>query len=62
MLPKPGGWGELDVWLLGTPFASRAQATVLLLLDAALIEDGPVAQASLPYVLPLGFHGNSTAV
>jgi all-trans-8'-apo-beta-carotenal 15,15'-oxygenase len=61
IVPKPGGRGELDAWLLGTTFDARRQATVLNLLDAARIEDGPVAQAVLPYVLPLGFHGNFTA-
>jgi len=59
-VPKPGGRGELDAWLLGTVFDAKRQATVLNLLDAARIEDGPVAQAVLPYVLPLGFHGNFT--
>ncbi len=61
-IPKPGKPGELDAWLLGTTFDARRQTTVLNLLDAAHIEDGPVAQAMLPYVLPLGFHGNFTAV
>ena len=61
VLPKPGQTGELDAWLLGTTFDARRQATVLNLLDAAHIEDGPIAQAQLPYVLPLGFHGNFTA-
>ncbi len=60
LVPKPGRSGELDAWLLGTTFDARRQATVLNLLDAAHIEDGPIAQASLPYVLPLGFHGNFT--
>jgi carotenoid cleavage dioxygenase len=61
VVPKPGGRGELDAWLLGTTFDAKRQATVLNLLDAARIEDGPVAQAVLPYWLPLGFHGNFTA-
>ena len=61
IVPKPGKTGELDAWLLGTTFDARRQATVLNLLDAAHIEDGPVAQAVLPYALPLGFHGNFTA-
>lgn len=60
-VPKPGGRGELDAWLLGTSFDAKRQATVLNLLDAARLEDGPVAQAVLPYALPLGFHGNFTA-
>lgn len=58
IVPKPGRSGELDAWLLGTSFDARRQATVLNLLDAAHIEDGPIAQAVLPYALPLGFHGN----
>jgi all-trans-8'-apo-beta-carotenal 15,15'-oxygenase len=61
MVPKPSQRGELDAWLLGTTFDAKTQATVLNLLDAAHIEDGPIAQATLPYVLPLGFHGNFTA-
>ncbi len=61
-VPHPGKTGELDAWLLGTTFDARRQATVLNLLDAAHIEDGPIAQAVLPYMLPLGFHGNFTAV
>jgi all-trans-8'-apo-beta-carotenal 15,15'-oxygenase len=61
LIPKPGRSGELDAWLLGTSFDARRQATVLNLLDAARLEDGPIAQAVLPYALPLGFHGNFTA-
>ena len=61
VVPKPGKTGELDAWLLGTTFDAAQQTTVLNLLDAAHIEDGPIAQATLPYVLPLGFHGNFTA-
>jgi carotenoid cleavage dioxygenase len=61
LVPKPGKTGELDAWLLGTTFDSRRQATVLNVLDAAHIEDGPIAQAVLPYMLPLGLHGNFTA-
>jgi carotenoid cleavage dioxygenase len=57
-VPKPGRSGELDAWVLGTTFDSARQATVLNLLDAADLAAGPVAQALLPYVLPLGFHGN----
>lgn len=62
VVPKPGRSGELDAWLLGTVYDARRQATVLNLFDAAQVEDGPIAQAVLPYTLPLGFHGNFTAV
>jgi all-trans-8'-apo-beta-carotenal 15,15'-oxygenase len=61
LVPKPGKTGELDAWLLGTTYDARRQATVLNVLDAARVQDGPVAQAVLPYMLPLGFHGNFTA-
>jgi carotenoid cleavage dioxygenase len=61
VVPKPGKTGELDAWLLGTTYDARRQATVLNVLDAAHVEDGPIAQAVLPYTLPLGFHGNFTA-
>jgi carotenoid cleavage dioxygenase len=60
VVPKPGKTGEMDAWLLGTTYDARRQATVLNLLDAAHVEDGPIAQAILPYTLPLGFHGNFT--
>jgi all-trans-8'-apo-beta-carotenal 15,15'-oxygenase len=58
MVPKPGRAGELDAWLIGTAFDVKRQVTVLNVLDAACIEDGPVAQAALPYKLPFGFHGH----
>jgi all-trans-8'-apo-beta-carotenal 15,15'-oxygenase len=61
VVPKPGATRETDAWLLGTTFDARRQATVLNLLDMTRIEDGPIAQAVLPYTLPLGFHGNFTA-
>jgi all-trans-8'-apo-beta-carotenal 15,15'-oxygenase len=34
---------------------------VLNLLEFERLEAGPIAQAVLPYVLPLGFHGNFKA-
>ena len=59
-MPKPGGADELDAWLLGTTFDAKRQVTLLSVLDARRVADGPVAQAALPYWLPLGFHGNFT--
>ena len=60
LVPKPGRSGELEAWVLGTHFDARRQRTLLNLLDAAHLEDGPLAQAELPYVLPLALHGNFT--
>jgi all-trans-8'-apo-beta-carotenal 15,15'-oxygenase len=61
VVPKPGARGELDAWLLGTTYDVKRNLTRLNLLNAAHIADGPVAQATLPYALPYGFHGNFTA-
>jgi all-trans-8'-apo-beta-carotenal 15,15'-oxygenase len=61
VVPKPGRTGELDAWLVGTTFDARRQVTRVNVLDARHVADGPIAQATLPYALPLGFHGNFTA-
>ncbi len=60
LVPKPGRQGELDAWILGTRFDSAAKVTRLSVFEAAHLADGPIAQASLPYWLPYGFHGNFT--
>lgn len=60
LVPKPGRSGELDAWVLGTCYDARRSATVLNLLEASDLAAGPVAQAVLPYALPLGFHVNFT--
>jgi carotenoid cleavage dioxygenase len=61
VVPRPGRSGERDAWLLGTAYDARRDATLLNLFDAARVGDGPIAQAVLPYALPLGFHGNFAA-
>jgi all-trans-8'-apo-beta-carotenal 15,15'-oxygenase len=60
LVPKPGRIDELDSWLVGTTFDARRGVTLLNVLDARSVASGPVAQAALPYWLPLGFHGNFT--
>ena len=61
LVPRAGSTDELDAWVLGTTFDAKRQVTVLNVLDARRLAEGPVAQASLPYWLPLGFHGNFVA-
>ncbi len=61
LVPRPRGSGELDAWLLGTSFDVKRQVTAVNVFDAKRVSAGPVAQATLPYWLPLGFHGNFTA-
>ncbi|MBQ0934264.1 carotenoid oxygenase family protein [Ideonella paludis] len=60
-IAKPGSTDERDAWLLGTHFDSRAKVTKLSVFDARSLADGPLAVASLPYWLPLGFHGSFQA-
>jgi carotenoid cleavage dioxygenase len=61
VVPKPGARAELDAWLLGTTFDVKQGVTRVNLLDARHLAAGPIAQATLPYWLPYGFHGNFTA-
>ena len=56
-VPKPGGRREDDGWLIGTVLDWRNGVTGLSVFDARAVPAGPVAQAWLPYPLPLGFHG-----
>ena len=55
-VPRPGG-GESDGWVMGTSLDFKAGVSRLSVFDAARLRDGPIAVASLPYALPLGFHG-----
>ncbi len=56
-VPKPGGQREDDGWLIGTVLDWRKGVSGLSAFDARAVAAGPVAQAWLPYPLPLGFHG-----
>ncbi len=56
-IPRPGGIAEDDGWLIGTSLNLTTKATRLNILNAARLEDGPLAVLELPYALPLGFHG-----
>ena len=44
-------------WLIGTVHDLAQKKTVLSCFAAGALNDGPVAQATLPYALPLGLHG-----
>ncbi len=55
-VPRRGG-GESDGWLVGTSLDTVAGVTRVSVFDARGVADGPIAQATLPYPLPLGFHG-----
>ena len=61
-IPRPDGTAETDGWLMGTGLDSKRKRTQVAVFDANHIADGPLAIASLPYWLPLGFHGNFAAL
>ena len=48
-------------WIVGTSLDFHAAQTRLSIFDARSLADGPVAVATLPYVLPLGLHGKFVA-
>ncbi len=57
-VPKPGSGKPGRGWLIGTLLDHRRRRTGLAVLDAEHVADGPLAQAWLPYTVPLGFHGS----
>jgi len=61
VVPRPGASGERDAWLVGTTFDAKRKVTLVNVIDARHVGAGPIAQAALPYWLPLGFHGNFSA-
>ena len=44
-------------WVIGTALDMKRRRTVCSVFDARSISAGPVAQAWLPYAMPLGLHG-----
>jgi carotenoid cleavage dioxygenase-like enzyme len=57
-VPRPGSARAGDGWLVGTLLDSARGRSGIAVLDARRVEDGPLAQAWLPYTVPLGFHGH----
>jgi carotenoid cleavage dioxygenase len=53
--------GDRPGWVMGTAFDYAQKKTVLSCFAADALADGPVAQATLPYALPLGLHGTFVA-
>ncbi len=60
-VPKPGGSGERDSWLVGTALNIAAGANEVFVFDASNVSGGPVAVWRAEYTWPLGFHGTWTA-
>jgi carotenoid cleavage dioxygenase-like enzyme len=56
-VPKAGGSGEVDSWLIGTVLNLKAGVSEVCVFDAARVSDGPVCIWQADYSWPLGFHG-----
>ncbi|MGE3846541.1 MAG: carotenoid oxygenase family protein [Gammaproteobacteria bacterium] len=57
-VPRAADAPEGEGWLLAVAHRAREGRSDLLVLDAAHLTDGPVAQARLETRVPSGFHGN----
>ena len=57
LVPNASSVSEGSDWIVGTALNLRSRRPVVSVFRAGSIIDGPVAQASLPYALPLGLHG-----
>ena len=55
-VPRAGA-PEGKGWLVGTALNRVTRQTTFSVFDAMAIDAGPIAQARLPYGLPLGLHG-----
>lgn len=57
-VPRRGGSGrEGDGWLVGTALDLKREQMLFSVFDAQALAAGPVAQASMARVMPLGLHG-----
>lgn len=56
-VPRPGSQEEGDGWMVGTALDMKRQQTVWSVFDGKALKWGPVAQARMDRVMPLGLHG-----
>lgn len=56
-VPRPGGEAEDDGWLIGPSLNLTARVTELHVIDAARVDEGPVASWRADVALPAAFHG-----
>jgi carotenoid cleavage dioxygenase-like enzyme len=57
IVPKPGGSGEAEAWLVAPSINLAEGVTELHVFDAARVADGPAATWRADVALPAGFHG-----
>ena len=56
-VPESSAAGAPATWIVGTALDMRRKQTVLSVFRAVDVAAGPIAQATLPYALPIGLHG-----
>jgi all-trans-8'-apo-beta-carotenal 15,15'-oxygenase len=59
-VPRPGGTAEDDGWLLTVGYDESQHRSRLMVFDAAGVDSGPIAEAWLPFHLPMSYHGAFT--
>lgn len=59
-VPRPGGTAEDDGWLLTVGYHESQHRSRLMVVDAAHVADGPIAEAWLPFHVPMSYHGAFT--
>lgn len=60
-VPRSHAAPEGQGWLVGTAYHWPSERTALSVFDASAVDAGPLARVTLPYGLPLGFHGQFVA-
>lgn len=55
-VPRPGNTREGDGWLVGTALDLARGRTLFSVFEAGHLAGGPVAQAEMPRLMPLGLH------
>ena len=57
-VPEDEVSGEGEGWLLATVYREETRSSELVVLNAAAVDDGPVASIRLDHRIPFGFHGS----
>jgi all-trans-8'-apo-beta-carotenal 15,15'-oxygenase len=57
---RRGGTAEDDGWLLSVGYDEARHRSRLMVFDAAHVDDGPIAEAWLPFHVPMSYHGTFT--
>jgi all-trans-8'-apo-beta-carotenal 15,15'-oxygenase len=56
-VPRPGGTAEDDGWILTVGYDEGRHRSRLMIFEAPRLDDGPIAEAWLPFHVPMSYHG-----